>query len=287
MSNYVAIRNGGATDEQGALRFLRRLSSNDQGPARSGDLKITPHATPNNSVDVQVGDVFIAYQGYGFYAWADAINVLTVTANSSGNPRIDSAVAYIDLAVVSSVSNDNPGALKFILVPGTPAGSPAAPNSTVIQAAVGAGNPYLVRGNVNVPNGFTSGSQILNSGTTIIVDVAAPFIIGSNPKFGFFIPDLAFIANDLSWNPIAIQGQSLQGIIGYAKNGPTGSSLAARIFNITQGLEVGTVTLAAGAQFALTTSLVTATVNALDVFRADVTAIGSTTPGNDISLIAF
>lgn len=286
MSNFVAIRNGGATDEQGALRLLRRVSTNDQGVLRSPDMKVGPHGTPNNTVDIAVGDIAIAYQSYLFHGWSDAINNITITNNSSGNPRIDALVAYIDLSVVSSSSNNNPGALKFMAIAGTPAGSPVIPNNTVIQAAVGAGNPFYVLEGQNVPTGFTGSSTITNSGTTICTDLRTVFLIGSNTKYGFFAPGVQTVTNDISWDPSAPAAQTVTTLNAYVKTPPVGSGLTFRVWNITQAQTVGSVTIAAGSNFA-TAPVSNGSLNAGDVLRLDATAIGSTTPGSDGSVIVY
>lgn len=284
MSQYLAIRNGGKTDEQGALRFLEQLSSNGAGPLTSGGMQVTTHATPNNSIDIQVGDLIITYQSYCYHTWNDAIYNVTIGNNSSGNPRIDSIVAYVDLSVVSSSSSNNPGALKFLAVQGTPAGSPTAPSGSTIQSGVGAGNPYYVLGNVNVPNGFTSGSQITNSGSTVIVDTRTKFLLAPNNRaFGFSIPGTASVGNDQSWNPISPEGMTAVKLWIYTKTAPTGSSLTVEVYDITQSRVVASVTLGAGNQSASTTSMTNAAITAGDVLRVDTTGVGSSVPGADIT----
>lgn len=288
MNNFVAIRNGGATDEQGAQRFWRQISPNGQGPLNSSSLQVTPHSTPNNSVDIQTGDLAIAYQNYLYHGWSDAINTITIGNNSSGNPRIDSIVAYVDLSVVSSSSNDNPGALKYIAVQGTPGASPSAPSGSTIQTAVGAGNPYYVLGNVNVPNGFTNTSQITNSGSTIIQDMRSTFIVGTSTKLLFFSPGVQAINNDVSIDiPGMSQSQTFTTISAYAKVAPVGSALTFNVYNQTQSKIIGTISLPAGSQSAITTSFSNASVNAGDILRLDCTAIGSTTPGSNVSVFMY
>lgn len=281
MNQFLAIRNGGKTDENAALRFLRRASPNGQGNVQSGDMQVTQNGTPNQSVNIAVGDLVIEYQDYAFYAWIDAILNLAVAANTSGNPRIDAIVAYIDLSVVSSASNNNPGALKFIDVQGTPAGSPVAPNGTAIQAAVGAGNPYFVLANVTLANNYTT---IVNANIT---DLRTQYVIGSTARYGFFVAGVLSVANDQDWNPIAPVSQTLNGILAYCKTAPTTSGLTVQIYNITQAHVVGSVTIAAGANQASTTSLTNPSINAGDVLRVDVTAVGSGTPGNDVSVVGY
>jgi hypothetical protein len=287
MSDFLAVRDGGKSSEEAFMRFWRKVSSNGQGPLLSTDYAVGVHTPNNNSVDVAVGDIAIEYQNYVYHAWSDAIHTITINANSAGNPRIDSIVAYIDLTVVSSSSNNNPGAIKFIAVQGIPAGSPTAPNGTTVQAAVGAGNPYYVLGNVNVPNGFTSGSQITNSGTTIIVDQRSQFLVGTPSAFGFVVGGIFLIANDVGWNPPVPTTRTFTKMSAHVKGAPTGSIATFQIYNITQSQAVGSITVAASATDADTTSLTNPSVNAGDRLRIDTTAIGSTYPGNDASVDLF
>lgn len=282
MSQFVAIRNGGKTDENAALRFLRRISPNGQGNVQSGDMAVAQHGTPNKSVDIAIGDLIIQYQDYIYYTWIDALYNLTIGDNSSGNDRIDAIVAYVDLSVVSSASNNNPGALKFMDVQGTPSGSPAAPNGTAIQAAVGAGNPYYVLANVRVNNNFTS---IV---TANITDLRTQFIVSGAPKFLFYMPGTASVNNDLSVDiPGSPQGTTITTIRAHCKTAPVGSSLTVRIYNVTQGVAVASLSISAGSNDANSNTITTPTVNAGDVLRADITAIGSTTPGSDVSVMIY
>src|SRR6266849_3830769 len=124
MTAFLHNRDGGKTSESGQNREVRQLSSNDSGIIRNGHMAVSQHSSGNMSVDIAVGELFIAYQDYGFWTWNDATYNLAVATADPSNPRIDAIVAYVDLSVVSSASNNNPGALKFMDVAGTPAGSP-------------------------------------------------------------------------------------------------------------------------------------------------------------------
>lgn len=166
MATYVSFRDGGKTNEEGFLRpFAQLLSS--LGVMGSSDLAVSQRgAGANKSVDIAAGDAFFSYNGYAYYGWNTATvndSSTVITDNSSGNPRIDAVVAYIDLTVVSSASSNNPNALKFKVVAGTPAGSPSAPDDSTIQSSIGAGNPFIRLANVAVANGFSS---IVNANIT-------------------------------------------------------------------------------------------------------------------------
>lgn len=278
MGAYVAIRNGGKTDENGALRFLRRASSNGQGNLQQADVQVTQHSSANKTVDVQVGDLVIAYQDYIFYTWIDAINTITIADNTSGNPRIDCLVAYVDLTVVSSASNNNPGALKFMDVTGTPAGSPVAPNNTAIQAAVGAGNPFYILAQIAVANGFTS---IVNSNIT---DKRTRFLLGNSGAIPPFVAyGTMYVQNQLGVNWVVPPGISaINRLDAITITGPTGAGLTMRIYNVTQSQDVGTVTVASGSRSGSNSTMTNPSVNTGDELRFDCTAIGSTIPGADV-----
>lgn len=103
--------------------------------------------------------------------------------------------------------------------------------------------------------------------------------------FGFFISGTPSVANDLSWNPISPQAMTTVKTWAYCKTAPTGANLIISIYNITQAAVVGTVTINAAAQTGNSTSYTTAAIAQGDVLRADVTQIGSTIAGADISVV--
>lgn len=145
------------------------------------------------SVDISIGTALMnkSDSTYGWAAWQDAVTNLTISAADPSNPRIDAVVAYIDLSVISAVSNNNPGALKFSDVTGTPAGSPTAPSDSAVTSALGAGVPWIRLANVTVGAGAT---QVV---TANIADVRPPFAVharlwgGSSNTYGHTVPNVA------------------------------------------------------------------------------------------------
>jgi hypothetical protein len=96
------------------------------GPA-AGDLLVTQNGTPNMSVNVAAGHVWIdgtesATQG-AYKAYNDATKNLVVAASDPTNPRKDLVVAKVQDAAYSGATN----AWTLAVVTGTPAGSPAEP----------------------------------------------------------------------------------------------------------------------------------------------------------------
>lgn len=111
-------------------------------------------AGANMSVDVSSGKAFVRGTTSNVYpVRSTATENAVIGNNSSGNPRIDAIVLYIDLA--ASANSDSSNVAKLLVVAGTPAASPTAPSDSDIQTAVGASNPFLRLADVAVANGET------------------------------------------------------------------------------------------------------------------------------------
>lgn len=110
------------------------------------------------SVRIAAGDGIISTPSSGKRIQSDAIETVTISAANATYPRIDSVVVYIDSAIqpTTAVIDNVNGILKFAAVAGTPSANPTAPAESMIQAAIGAGNRYMVLADVKVPNGATS-----------------------------------------------------------------------------------------------------------------------------------
>lgn len=106
-------------------------------------------------------------------------------------------------------------------------------------------------------------------------------------KFGFFLPGTASIANDLSWNPLVPVAQTATKILAYVKTAPTGAGLTVQVYNVSQAVVVASLTIAASASSSTSTSMTNASMNANDVLRVDITAVGSTVPGADVTVILY
>jgi len=156
-THYVDIRNGQSScTEQGLSNIAVAFVNAGGGVVGANDYLVQQQASPNNTVLVAVGKAYVpTADGTMVYATRmDATQNVTIAANSSGNPRIDAVVLYIDLSVSPDAAADN--VAKFFDVQGTPSGSPVAPTNAQILAAIGSGNPYLTLATVAAANGFTS-----------------------------------------------------------------------------------------------------------------------------------
>lgn len=164
MTVYLSNRDGnGKTNEEGHYRLLSKILQG--GVLTTNDLKVTQNSPLGMSVLVATGDYRLETSaGYSYMGWLTANEVVTVSTADPANPRVTSIVAYVDKAATTSASPpNNPGITKLLAVDGTPSATPSAPNSTVIQSAVGAGNPYMVLANVAVGAAAT---QITNANIT-------------------------------------------------------------------------------------------------------------------------
>lgn len=138
----------------------------------SGDVMDGLTVTPGTGLQAVLapGNTLIRYGSAGV-ASARIVSLvsnfnLTIPTADASNPRLDLVVIYVDNSVslppvapgaVPSADNlDGKGVAKAIIVKGTAAATPAAPNPTAIQAAVGAGNPYTVVASVRVNAGVST-----------------------------------------------------------------------------------------------------------------------------------
>lgn len=191
MSEHIAVRDGGTTTEQGAFRFLAKLFR----PGYISGWGVSQRAAgANMSVDVAAGDgsILRSSDTYGYYGFSTAVKNITITAADGSNPRRDIIVAYLDKSVVNPATDDNEGALKFVAVAGTPAGSPSDPSDGTIQSAIGAANPFIKLARVAVGTGVTS---IVDANITDLRTIAAlqmPRLYGggSNTQ-GHLVPNVA------------------------------------------------------------------------------------------------
>lgn len=127
---------------------------------------------PNSGMTIAIGgdgetrDVAIAEDNIGNKTTVNNISgqpiEVTISAAPATNSRIDLVVAYVDNpAQGSSTETDNPGPCGLIVVSGSAASSPTAPDESVIRTAItadgGAGTVayYVVLGQVTVASGTT------------------------------------------------------------------------------------------------------------------------------------
>ena len=127
----------------------------------------------------------------------------------------------------------------------------------------------------------TDGKYLKGSGT----GTSAWATLTINRAFGFYIAGYPTVANDLSWQPTSPQDMTAVKIWASCKTAPTGANLIARVYNITQDKAVASVTITATNTSGNSESMTTASIKAGDILRADISQIGSTVAGADISIV--
>lgn len=168
MTSYLTNRDGGKTNQEGHIRFQTKVWN---GNVVSG-LQALVRSPLAMGVNISIGDAKVDYSTYGFTVWTDAIEAVSIATADPSNPRIDTVVGYVDMAVTpSSTNTNNPGLLKFKSVAGTPAASPSSPSGATIQASVGASNPYFTIANVLVGTGVTTIDNTKITDTRVIINI--------------------------------------------------------------------------------------------------------------------
>lgn len=178
MTLQVAVINGkapsggvGGVSDADLSQAITDLFST--GVAASTHAKVEQQTTPNMTVKVALGNVYVRNSAATntFIARVTAIENPTITNNASGNPRIDAVVVKVDIG--ATPNNQATNVASIAVVAGTPAASPVAPTDSAIQTAVGAGNPFYRLANVTVANGAVSITDANIADTRSVVALSA------------------------------------------------------------------------------------------------------------------
>ena len=171
MATYVSNRNsGGLTDEKGHLKFWSRTIT---GNVLTGQ-QVVPNSTLNMNVRITEGDIRIPYSDYAHMAWSEGYTTIAIPTADPSNPRIDRIVAYVDRSMSFTDSDvNNPGALKYKAVVGTPNANPEAfvANDSAVDTSV-SGNPWVELGRVRVNAGVTQITAASITDTRTMASVA-------------------------------------------------------------------------------------------------------------------
>lgn len=108
--------------------------------------------------------------------------------------------------------------------------------------------------------------------------------ISKNASYGGFISGTPAVANDLAINPRVRATTTATRLSAYARTAPTGSSLTVVVTNVTQGNTVASLSITAGNNSATTTSMTNGSLASGDILRYDVSAVGSTVAGANITI---
>ena len=132
------------------------------------------------NVDIAIGTAYVKGASTNAYpVRLTATDTEAVTANSSGNPRIDAIVLYIDLSATPDPSGAGDDIAMMAVIAGTPASSPVAPNDSAVQAGVGASNPFLRLADITITAGATgiSEAQIDNKNKRVFIQTYSPIYV--------------------------------------------------------------------------------------------------------------
>lgn len=164
---------------------------------------------PSSGLTVTLGgngtdrDVAIAEDASGNKTTINNISqspvAVTVNAASASNSRIDSIVAYIEDSPNGSGITDNPDVVNLLVVSGSVASTPVAPNDSAIRSAItsdgasGSTAYYVVLANITIPTGTTDiDSTMISAGSKVQ--------LASN-----YIPDGAITADKLASSAVTAE----------------------------------------------------------------------------------
>jgi hypothetical protein len=155
------------TSAETMRRFLAAIAGGSRGVVQSydEDLEVVEASPQAQSVDVEPGAALVGLDDE-FVAYINSTDkAVTISANSSGNDRIDTIVVEIDL---SQPAGSDTAQVK--VVEGTPAGSPSAPTltqtATVYQfplADIAVADGFSVITNANITDRRTYASLMLRT----------------------------------------------------------------------------------------------------------------------------
>ncbi len=157
MSIYT-VRSGATAHPEEMFDFFGThfLETSGVKSVTDGDLEVVEQGTPAMAVDVSTGVAFIQKSDksrvYPVRITSTAEEV-TITSNSSGNPRIDAVVCYINLGATPNTDATN--VATVVAVTGTSAPSPSAPTDGEIATAIGVSYPFIRLANIAVASGET------------------------------------------------------------------------------------------------------------------------------------
>lgn len=153
VTNPPVFIQAGSHPAEDVRRLFAWLTNDDEGVRAASELAVTEKGTPDMSVDVSAGRIFIkgtesSFQGT-YFCESRATENLAIAAADATNPRIDLVVAKVEDSAESGATD----AWSLAVVTGTPAGSPSAPaapaNSvTLATVAVAALASSIVDANI-------------------------------------------------------------------------------------------------------------------------------------------
>jgi hypothetical protein len=170
LSQAFLANNGFKTAAEDFRNFVQATFRGGQGTIWSTDFTLTSGSGLSLNYGTGyavVAGTALATQG-SYFVWDDSGGNITWPAANPSNPRIDALVLFVcDSQYGTATVNDG---AQWIIVQGTPAGSPSAPSSATIAAAMPGPGGYLEMATVLVP---TAASSLLTTNITQITYPAA------------------------------------------------------------------------------------------------------------------
>ncbi len=274
-NKYVHYRDGGKSNEEALSRLLSKIAgTNNSGKVGANDFKVKQNTSPNMTVLVSSGDYVIPYLEYLYHAWSTVDQSVTITAADPSFGRIDRIIAYIDRPSYNSSLDNNLDMVQFISVTGTAAASPVARDDTAVNTAV-SNNPWKELARVTVDAGVTS---IVDAKIT---DYRSQFILGGGVGGAeFAILGTLAVYNNATPYWLAPKSGTFTALTARVKTAPTGQAIQLRINK--NGTQATTLTIPAGNDNASASVNIQFSQN--DYFSLDITQVGSTVAGADITV---
>ena len=161
--------------EASVLQHLTDITKKGGVIYPSTDLLVSEHSEGGLYVDMSAGDCIVK-KTTAYPIRSTATEVISIDANSSGNPRITAVVIYVDTTATPASDGEGADVVVVGTVNGTPGASPVAPTDSEIQSAIGANNPFIRRANITVASGATgiSNANITNIGNRVYLHSPSP-----------------------------------------------------------------------------------------------------------------
>jgi hypothetical protein len=160
MSTIQTLREGATDHPEEIANFIPNSCVVPPGGVFSrngGGLQVVAQSPATMFVEISEGNGVAALSTeemkFPIRVW-DGNYAVQVTSNSSGNPRKDVVVIYIDTTATANSTATN--VAKAAVVAGSPGASPIAPGDAAIQTAIGGNYPYIILAEVDVADGATS-----------------------------------------------------------------------------------------------------------------------------------
>ncbi len=127
------------------------LSLNDN------DFAVAQSNPPGLQVLIQPGRAYLkAASSNAYPVIADSSQTLSLSENSTSNPRLDTIILYADLTHLPDPDQEGKDIVRLLVIPGVPASTPTPATPSEIAAIIGVTAPFLTLANILVAPGATA-----------------------------------------------------------------------------------------------------------------------------------